>query len=180
MFIFDRCRRSSAAVTPVKYKCDSRNLRGTFARSKILLMEKWSLSNPHLRTESHPSAWMDSQKPILNNQGHKSACQYKNATSRYTNKGFSLWRFSTAEYPDIQNHTEMVLRLYQLITKLRTVRLSWRRTVRLPEMMGSSRSILLTNKWHYKAIIQHKDATLPLWEFPMWKLSTMGIPLVVR
>ena len=40
MFIFDRCRRSSAAVAPVKYKCDSNNLRGTFTRSKILLTEK--------------------------------------------------------------------------------------------------------------------------------------------
>ena len=39
-FIFDRCRRSSAAVAPVKYKCDSNNLRITFARSKILLTEK--------------------------------------------------------------------------------------------------------------------------------------------
>ena len=40
MFIFDRCRRSSPAVTPVKYKCNSNNPRGTFARSKILLTEK--------------------------------------------------------------------------------------------------------------------------------------------
>ena len=40
MFIFDRCRRSSAAVAPVKYKCDSNNLRATFARSKNLLTEK--------------------------------------------------------------------------------------------------------------------------------------------
>ena len=39
-FIFGRCRRSSAAVTPVKYKCDLRNLTCTFARSKILLTEK--------------------------------------------------------------------------------------------------------------------------------------------
>ena len=39
-FIFDRCRHSSAAVAPVKYKCDSNNLRGTFARTKILLTEK--------------------------------------------------------------------------------------------------------------------------------------------
>ena len=27
MFIFDRCCRSSAAVTPVKYECDANNLR---------------------------------------------------------------------------------------------------------------------------------------------------------
>ena len=38
--IFDRCHRSSAVVTPVKYKCDSDNLRATFARTKILLKEK--------------------------------------------------------------------------------------------------------------------------------------------
>ena len=40
MFIFDRCRHSSAAATPVKYECDANNLTGTFARSKILLTEK--------------------------------------------------------------------------------------------------------------------------------------------
>ena len=40
MFIFGRCRRSSAAVTPVKYECDSGNLAGTFTRSKISLTEK--------------------------------------------------------------------------------------------------------------------------------------------
>ena len=40
MFIFDRCCRSSAAVTPAKYECDANNLTGTFARSKILLTEK--------------------------------------------------------------------------------------------------------------------------------------------
>ena len=39
-FIFDRCRRISAAVALVKYKCDSNNLKGIFARSKILFMEK--------------------------------------------------------------------------------------------------------------------------------------------
>ena len=39
-FIFDRCRRSSAAATPVKYECDSKNLTCTFAISKILLTEK--------------------------------------------------------------------------------------------------------------------------------------------
>ena len=31
---------STGAVAPVKYKCDSNNLRGTFARTKILLTEK--------------------------------------------------------------------------------------------------------------------------------------------
>ena len=40
MLIFDRCHRSSAARAPVKYTRDSKNLRGTFARSKILLAEK--------------------------------------------------------------------------------------------------------------------------------------------
>ena len=40
MFIFDRCCRSSAAATPVKYECDANKLTGTFARSKILLTEK--------------------------------------------------------------------------------------------------------------------------------------------
>ena len=39
-FIFDRCCRSSAAMTPVKYECDSKNLTCTFARLKILLTEK--------------------------------------------------------------------------------------------------------------------------------------------
>ena len=40
MFIFDRCRRSSAAVAPVKYECDWNNLTGAFTRSKIMLTEK--------------------------------------------------------------------------------------------------------------------------------------------
>ena len=40
MFIFDRCRRSSAAVTPVKYECGANNLTGTLAWSKIWLTEK--------------------------------------------------------------------------------------------------------------------------------------------
>ena len=39
-FIFDRCRRSSAAVTLVKYECDAKNLTGTLAGSKSVLMEK--------------------------------------------------------------------------------------------------------------------------------------------
>ena len=30
----------SAAVAPVKYECDSNNLKGSFARSKILLTDK--------------------------------------------------------------------------------------------------------------------------------------------
>ena len=35
-----RCHRSSAAVTPFKYECDSNNLTCTFTISKILLTEK--------------------------------------------------------------------------------------------------------------------------------------------
>ena len=42
MFIFDRYRRSSAAVIPVKYECDSQDLRVIVAKSKILLTEKWT------------------------------------------------------------------------------------------------------------------------------------------
>ena len=38
--IFDKCRRSSAALTPGKYEYDLKNLTGTFARLKILLVEK--------------------------------------------------------------------------------------------------------------------------------------------
>ena len=47
-FIFDRCCRSSPAVTPVKYECDSENVTGTFAISKLLLTEK--LTNGALAT----------------------------------------------------------------------------------------------------------------------------------
>ena len=44
MLIFDRCCHSLAAVTPLKYECDEKNLTGTFARLKILLMNfRWSL-----------------------------------------------------------------------------------------------------------------------------------------
>ena len=39
-FIFDMCRRSSAAVTHVKYECDAKNLTGTFTGPKIFLTEK--------------------------------------------------------------------------------------------------------------------------------------------
>ena len=48
MFIFDRCCRSSAAMTAVKYECDANNLTGTFVRSNILLTEK--LTNEALVT----------------------------------------------------------------------------------------------------------------------------------
>ena len=45
------CRRSSAALTPVKYEWDSKNVTGTFARKKIVLTEKLvngALSTPTL------------------------------------------------------------------------------------------------------------------------------------
>ena len=50
---FDRCHCSLAVVAPVKYKCDSNNLRGTFARTKSFAngeIKEWSFSNPHLRS----------------------------------------------------------------------------------------------------------------------------------
>ena len=47
-FIFDMCHRSWAAVTPVKYECDSKNLTVTLAGSKYLLTEK--LANGALAT----------------------------------------------------------------------------------------------------------------------------------
>ena len=34
-FIFDRCRRNSAAVTPVKYECDPKNLHSTLVKPNI-------------------------------------------------------------------------------------------------------------------------------------------------
>ena len=40
IFIFDRCRRSSAVVAPVRYEYDANNLTGILERSKILLTEK--------------------------------------------------------------------------------------------------------------------------------------------
>ena len=51
-FIFDKCRSSSATVAPVKYKCESNDLRDTFARSKTLLTE--TLTNGALVT---PQPW---------------------------------------------------------------------------------------------------------------------------
>ena len=38
-FIIDRCRRSWAVATPVKYEMDSKNLTGIFAELKISLMK---------------------------------------------------------------------------------------------------------------------------------------------
>ena len=49
MFIFDRCRRSSAAVTPVKYEWNLKNVTGTFARLKIFAcgeIDERDFSNP--------------------------------------------------------------------------------------------------------------------------------------
>ena len=39
-FIFDRCRRSSAAVAPVKYKCDSNNLRSNFLEDRKFCLQR--------------------------------------------------------------------------------------------------------------------------------------------
>ena len=47
-FILDRCHCSSAAVTPVHYKCDSPDL--TWTKAKMSLMQKWtkqSFRNSH-------------------------------------------------------------------------------------------------------------------------------------
>ena len=46
MFIFDRCRHSSAAVASDKYECDSKNWVGAFVTSQILFNEQ-SFSNLH-------------------------------------------------------------------------------------------------------------------------------------
>ena len=51
MFIFDRCCRSSAAVTPVKYECDANNLTGSLTESKILLTEKLTPTPEHISLE---------------------------------------------------------------------------------------------------------------------------------
>ena len=56
MLMFDRCHRSSAAVAPVKYKCDLNNLSGTFTRSKILLTEQ--LTNGTLGTTTPGQLWI--------------------------------------------------------------------------------------------------------------------------
>ena len=50
MFIFDRCRRSSAAVTPVKYECDAYNLTVIFCKIENFAfgeINERNLSNPH-------------------------------------------------------------------------------------------------------------------------------------
>ena len=58
--IFHRCHRSSTAVAHVKYEYDSSNLRGTFMRSKILLMEKSTNGALVTPTPSRLSQDMDS------------------------------------------------------------------------------------------------------------------------
>ena len=68
MFIFDRCRRSSAVVAPAKYKCDSNNLKGAFARSKILLTEK--LTNRASVTPT-PVFYGEESQPDVPNQWHE-------------------------------------------------------------------------------------------------------------
>ena len=48
----DRGHRSSAAVTPVKYEWDSKNVAGTFCKIKNFAYrenDEWSLSNSHPR-----------------------------------------------------------------------------------------------------------------------------------
>ena len=40
MFIFSRCHSNSAAMTPVKYEVDWTDLRDTFVKWKITLIEK--------------------------------------------------------------------------------------------------------------------------------------------
>ena len=65
MFIFDRCRRSSAAATPIKYECDAKNVTGTFARSKIFAYGKInerSFSNPH---PWRPQDFIDGQSVLV-------------------------------------------------------------------------------------------------------------------
>ena len=57
-FIFDRCHRRLAAVTPVKCECDLKNLTSTFAKSKFSLTEKWTngtLVTTHPWTRRSPS-----------------------------------------------------------------------------------------------------------------------------
>ena len=39
-FIFDRCHHSLAVVTPVKYKCDSKDLKFTYVKSNRSFLEK--------------------------------------------------------------------------------------------------------------------------------------------
>ena len=64
MFIFDRCHRSSDTVTPAKYECDAKNLKGTFVISEILLTEK--LTNGTLLTPTPVSCEGDMIFLVIN------------------------------------------------------------------------------------------------------------------
>ena len=67
-FIFDRCRRSKAVATPVKYECDSMNLSGNFAKMKYFHngeIYEWGVSNPirgHPGAKAMYSEWRHGQK----------------------------------------------------------------------------------------------------------------------
>ena len=70
MFIFDRCRRSSAGMTPVKYEYNSMNPRATFLRSKNLPMGK--LTNGALVTPSpriNSKLWWNQHIDHINSAG---------------------------------------------------------------------------------------------------------------
>ena len=57
-FITDRCCRSSAAATPVKYERDLKCTTGTFAQPKKFLTEKL------VNSISHPHGWMRPWKVV--------------------------------------------------------------------------------------------------------------------
>ena len=78
-FIFDRCRGSSAVAAPVKYKCDSNNLRDSFGRSKILLTEKLTngalvTPSPTLRDGVVTSTRFLHRRPLMINRNTPIAC----------------------------------------------------------------------------------------------------------
>ena len=58
-------RRHCAAATPVKYECDSGNLTGNFARSKILLTEKLANGALVTPTPDETMAYTAQQQTIL-------------------------------------------------------------------------------------------------------------------
>ena len=93
-FISGRCRRSSAAVTPVKNEWDSNNLKGTFARSKILLAEK--LTNGALVTptpgieSSHMITWKDISFVALANTIRRHALSDATIFMRHYSKAKNL------------------------------------------------------------------------------------------
>ena len=82
--IFARCCRSSAAVTPVKYEWDVKNVTDTFARSKILLTEK--LTNGILVTPT-PGLW------ILAVESDDYLHEYQNGMH-----GISRWKCMSMNY----------------------------------------------------------------------------------